>query len=219
MATKAECRIVIADDHPIFRQGLRQIIETDPRLKVVGEAADGDTALEQLRESGAEVAVLDVDMPGSDGFAVARTLRELHLPVGVIFLTMHKDERFFNAALDLGVKGYVLKDSAATEIIGGIRAVAAGQEYVSPALTTFLLNRARRAAALAAEQPALARLTTTERRVLKLIAEYKTSREIADELCVSPRTVEHHRANICDKLDLKGSHALLKFAAAHQSQL
>ena len=207
---KPEIRIMIADDHPIFRQGLRQVIEGDPRLKIVAEAEDGEQTLERLPGSGADVLVLDVDMPIKDGFDVARAIRTQRLPVAVIFLTMHKDERFFNAALDLGVKGYVLKDSAVTEIVGSIRAVAAGQEYVSPALTSFLLNRSRRAAALVAEQPGLEQLTPTERRILKLIAEYKTSKEIADELFLSSRTVEHHRANICEKLELKGTHALLK---------
>jgi len=215
---KAEIRIMIADDHPIFRQGLRQVIETDPGLKIVAEADDGETTLERLPQSGAEILVLDVDMPNKDGFEVVKDIRSQRLPVGVIFLTMHKDERFFNAALDLGVKGYVLKDSAVSEIIGSIRAVAGGKEYVSPALTSFLLNRGRRATALAAEQPGLAQLTPTERRVLKLIAEYKTSKEVAEELCLSPRTIEHHRANICEKLAIKGTHALLKFAVAHQSE-
>jgi DNA-binding NarL/FixJ family response regulator len=209
---------MIADDHPIFRQGLRQVIETDPGLKIVAEADDGETTLERLPQSGAEILVLDVDMPNKDGFEVVKDIRSQRLPVGVIFLTMHKDERFFNAALDLGVKGYVLKDSAVSEIIGSIRAVAGGKEYVSPALTSFLLNRGRRATALAAEQPGLAQLTPTERRVLKLIAEYKTSKEVAEELCLSPRTIEHHRANICEKLAIKGTHALLKFAVAHQSE-
>src|SRR5688572_5874370 len=125
---KAEIRIMIADDHPIFRQGLRQVIEADHGLNIVAEAADGETTLERLSQCDAEILVLDVDMPNKDGFEVARSIREQRLPVKVIFLTMHKDERFFNTALDLGVKGYVLKDSAVTEIVGSIRAVAAGQE-------------------------------------------------------------------------------------------
>jgi DNA-binding NarL/FixJ family response regulator len=216
---RKEIKLMIADDHPIFRQGLRQVIDADPGLTIVAEAEDGETTLERLPTSGAEILVLDVDMPNKDGFEVARAIRTERLPVAVIFLTMHKDERFFNAALDLGVKGYVLKDSAVTEIIGSIRAVAAGQEYVSPALTSYLLNRGRRSAALLNEQPGLGQLTPTERRILKLIAEYKTSKAIADELFVSTRTVEHHRQNISEKLELKGTHALLKFAVAHQSEL
>jgi DNA-binding NarL/FixJ family response regulator len=214
-----ETRIVIADDHPLFRQGLRQMIETDRTLTIVGEAGDGAAALEHVERTVPDVVVLDVDMPNGGGFDVARTLAEKRSPARIIFLTMHKDERFLNAALDLGVMGYLLKDSAALEIISGIKAVAAGHQYVSPALTGLLINRGRRVAALAEKLPALAELTATERRVLKLLADYRTSKEIAAELSVSPRTIEHHRTNICQKLDLKGSHALMKFAAEHKSQL
>jgi DNA-binding NarL/FixJ family response regulator len=216
---EAEIRIIIADDHPIFRRGLRQVIETDARLKVIGEADDGVMALEQIKEAQPDVVVLDVDMPNKDGFEVARAVRDERLPVEIIFLTMHKDERFFNAALDLGIKGYVLKDSAVTEIIGGIRAVVAGQNYISPPLSNYLINRSRRAVKLVEQKPGLSELTPTERRILKLIAEYRTSREIAAELFISTRTVEHHRSNISTKLELQGSHALLKFALEHKSEL
>ena len=136
-------RVLIADDHPIFRHGLRQIIEQAPELVVVEEAEDGETAWRKLRAGVAEVAVLDIDMPGRDGFEIARAIRDEQLKIGVVFLTMHKDERFFIQALDLEVKGYILKDGALAEIVHCIRAVAAGQEYVSPQLTTFLLNRSR----------------------------------------------------------------------------
>jgi DNA-binding NarL/FixJ family response regulator len=132
---------------------------------------------------------------------------------------MHKDERLLNAALDLGVKGYLLKDSAETEIITGIKEVAAGREYVSQALIGYLINRGRRVKRLLMEKPAVARLTPTERKILALLADYKTSKEIAQELFISPRTVDHHRANISEKLDLHGSHALIKFASEHRSEL
>lgn len=214
---KPEITVLIADDHPIFRRGLRQIIETDPIIKIVAEAEDGEAALALLHQHTPQVAILDVDMPNRDGFAVMQEIRAKRLPVAVIFLTMHKDERIFNKALDLGVAGYVLKDSAITEISAGIKAVAAGQNYVSPALSTSLLKRAARATA--PTPPGLDDLTPTERRVLKLIAAYKTSKEIATELFISQRTVEHHRANISTKLELKGSHALLKFALDHHAQL
>jgi DNA-binding NarL/FixJ family response regulator len=214
-----EITVLIADDHPVFRQGLRQIIETDKQLHVVGETADGQTAITRILETKADVAVLDVDMPNGDGFEVVRAVRQKQCPVKIVFLTMHKDERFLNAALDLGVKGYLLKESAVTEIIASIKAAAAGHDYVSPALTGYLVNRSRRAARLAAEKPEIAKLTPTERRILFLLGEYKTSKEIAGELFISVRTVERHRANICEKLDLHGSHALIKFAAEHRSEL
>ena len=216
---KPEIKIVIADDHPVFRQGLRQAIERDPLIRVVGEAADGAATVAQVEKTAADVAVVDVDMPNGDGFEVARTLKQHNSPASVIFLTMHKDERLLNAALDLGVKGYLLKDSAETEIINGIKEVAAGREYVSQSLIGYLINRSRRVERLIREKPAVAKLTPTERKILALLADYKTSKEIARELFISPRTVDHHRANISEKLDLHGSHALIKFASEHRSEL
>jgi DNA-binding NarL/FixJ family response regulator len=215
----AQIRILIADDHPVFRQGLRQIIETDPQLKVVAEAADGEQALARLQDTPIDVAMLDLTMPLKDGFTVARAARELHLDVPLVFLTMHKEEDYLHAALDLGVKGYILKDSAIIEIVNCLKAVAAGQDYISPALSSFLIRRSTRAAALASEKSALAVLTPTERRILKLIADGQTSREIASALGIGVRTVEHHRNNMAVKLDLRGSHALVKFAVKHQSEL
>jgi DNA-binding NarL/FixJ family response regulator len=211
--------VLIADDHPIFRQGLRQIIESDPRIKIVAEASDGEQAWQRLQETRPTVAVLDLTMPLRDGFGVARAARDERLEVAIVFLTMHKDEHYLHAALDLGVRGYVLKDSAIAEITDCIKAVAAGQDYISPALSGYLINRDRRAATLASQKPALEQLTPTERRVLKLIAEGHTSREIAGKLNIGARTVDHHRNNIAIKLELRGSHALVKFAVKHQSEL
>jgi len=216
---KDEIRIVIADDHPVVRQGLRQTIETDRELKIVAEAGDGQKALEQILELRPEVAVLDIDMPRMDGFTVAREIMRLKLAVEIIFLTIHREEEVFQAALDLGVKGYVLKDSAVTDVIAGIKAVAAGQPYLSPALSSYLLKRRERATALNARKPGVNDLTPTERRILKLIAEEKTSKEIAQELFISSRTVDTHRANIARKLELSGSLALIKFAITHRSEL
>jgi len=212
-------RVLIADDHPIFREGLAKVISRDPRLQIVAEAENGDAAVALLTEFRPEVAVLDMNMPGRDGFAVVRAAHEAKLAVKVIILTMHNNEELFHSALDLGVAGYVLKDSAITEIINAIRAVAAGRNYFSPELSTYLLNRTNRAANFSQRQPTIHDLTATERRVLKLIAEEKTSKEIAETLGVSQRTIEHHRAHICEKLDLHGFNALVKFAITHKSEL
>jgi DNA-binding NarL/FixJ family response regulator len=213
-----EIEIVIAEDHPIFRAGLRRSIEAEPDMKVMAEASDGEVALDLIRTWRPQVAVIDVDMPRKDGLEVARELHSLGLDVPLIFLTFHKNERFFNVALDLGVKGYVLKDCASAEIVDGIRAVAAGRGYVTPMLTDFLLNR-RRAMALVEEGTPLASLTSAERTVLRQMAEYKTSKQIAEDLFISIRTVDRHRANIAAKLELAGSHALLQFAIEHKAAL
>ena len=214
-----EIRILIADDHPIFRHGLRQIVERESHIVIVDEAEDGETAWQKLQTTNADVAVLDIDMPGRDGFEIARAVNEARLRVALVFLTMHKDEHFLNQALDLNVKGYIVKDSALIDIVQCIRTVAAGKEYVSPQLTGFLLNRSRRSAELAARKPQIISLTPIERRVLKLVAQYKSNKEIASELFLSVRTIEHHRARISNKLELEGHHALLKFALEHQSEL
>jgi DNA-binding NarL/FixJ family response regulator len=212
-------RILIADDHPIFREGLRRLIESENGLEVVSEAGDGRTALREIEAFQPDVAILDVDMPEMDGFDVARAVKEKRLPVELVFITMYKDEEMFNEALDLGVKAYVLKDSAVTDLIGAVRAVLAGSNFISPALSSHLINRHGRANALERKKPGLKDLTPTERRILPLIADNKTSREIAEALFISVRTVENHRSNICQKLDLHGAHALLKFALEHKSEL
>jgi len=211
-----EITVLIADDHPIFRKGLREIISAEPGLNLVAEVEDGARALEAIRSRLPQVAVLDVDMPQLDGITLARTVKEEGLPVAVVLLTMHRNERFFNAALDLGVAGYVLKDSAVSEIVSAIRAVSAGNRFVTPLLTDYLLNR-RQAQPQSGARTGLSSLTDAERRVMKLIAQYKSSQEIADELFISIRTVDRHRANIAGKLDLKGSHALLHFALEHKA--
>lgn len=216
---RVEARVVIADDHPIFREGLRRVIDADGRLEVVAEASDGVDALAKFEELRPDVAVVDADMPRMDGFALARAVREKGLAVRLIFLTIHGEEDLVNEALDLGASGYVLKEGAVSEILAAIRAALAGQHYLSAPLTSYLLNRRRRADSLSAAKPGLGELTPTERRVLLLISEGKTSKEIAEKLFISHRTVENHRTNISNKLDLQGSHALLKFALKHKSEL
>ena len=216
---ETQIKIVMADDHPIVRQGLRKIIETDKKLLIAAEAGNGQDALDLIEEHRPQVAVLDIDMPKMDGFAVVRELQRRRIETEVVFLTMLDEEETFQAAMDLNVRGYVLKDSAADEIVTAIKAVALGRPFLSPAMSAMLLNRRRRADELEKEQPGLHLLTQTERRILKLIADNKTSKAIGDELFVSYRTIEGHRANISRKLNLSGSLALVKFASANKSKL
>lgn len=217
--SEEEIRIIIADDHPIVRRGLRQVIEGDARLKVLAEADDGEQALAMIQELKPQVAVLDVDMPRMDGFAAARQIKEKNITVEIIFLTMHSEEDLFNQAMDLGAKGFILKDSAVTDVISAIKAVTAGKYFVTQSLTTYLLNRANRSERTVKPTSRLDELTPTERKVLKMIADYKTSKEIADDLYVSTRTIDNHRANICQKLNISGNNALIKFVAEHKKEI
>lgn len=207
-------RILIVDDHPIVRQGLRQTIEKEPDFVVLAEADNGQGALSLISELRPDVVVLDVDMPGMNGFELLKALRETK-SLAAIMLTVHQEEEFFQEALRLGAQGYILKESAITDIVNGIRAVAAGQNYVSPALTSYLFKKTQ------SERPGqgLEQLTATERSVLRLVAEYKTNNQIADELCISPHTVKTHRKNINAKLNLEGNHALMKFALENKTRL
>ncbi len=215
----SEIKILIADDHPVFRKGLRMIIEADSALQIVAEAEDGAEAVSRVREYEPDVTILDVDMPKLGGFEVARELQKLNLSSRIIFLTMYKDEGLFNQAMDLVVKGYILKDSAITDIVAAVKAAAEGENFISPPLATFLVNRGNRLAKFTANKPSIQDLTPAEMNVLKLIAEHQTSREIAEKLFISPRTVERHRFNICAKLDIHGSNALIKFAFENKNRI
>jgi len=219
MPAKGKLRVVIVDDHPLFRQGLRQAIQDDARLEIAGEAARSEEALDLILGDKPDVAVLDVSLPGMNGMELASTLKTKRSATKVVILTMLKDEQVFNRALNLGIRGYVLKENAAAEILNCIAAVADGEAYVSPALTDFLLRRRSRVELLVGHRPALDDLTTAERRILKRIAQGKTTKEIAAELFISPRTVESHRSHICEKLELTGSNRLLQFALENRDAL
>lgn len=208
--------VLIADDHPIFRSGLRAVIESAPSFQVVGEASDGEEAVRMASVLRPEIVVLDYNMPELNGFEVLKELAKLKLASQSIMLTMHNEEAMFAKAFELGVRGYVLKDSASVDIINCLHAVSKGQIYASPAVTTFLYKRASRPEKTAG---GIGSLTPSERMILRLISDYKTSREIAEELGVSVRTIENHRANIAGKLGIQGNHALFKFAFENRSDL
>lgn len=205
----SKVRIIIADDHPVFLAGLRAVVDAEPDIEVVGEASDGEQALKMLCDLHPDVAVLDIGMPKVDGIGLLTEIERRRLQVRVIFMTMYRERKLYDRGMELGLQGYVMKDSASSDLIEAIRTVMAGNRFVSPDLLShFTESRSRSGEKrVTAEQ-----LSASEMRILSLIAEYKTSREIADTLFISPRTVETHRTNICTKLGLQGRHALMKFA-------
>lgn len=211
--------VLIADDHPIVRQGFVKVIERDSSFAVIAESGDGERALQSLRELKPDIAVLDISMPDMSGLEIIKQVGTDNLPTKYVILTMYKDPEYFDTAIDMGVKGYILKESATGELLNCLRMVARNQYYISPLLSGYLLERDAKIKSLNNSMPALSKLTRAEKRILKLIAENKTSREIADDLCVSPRTVQNHRTNICSKLGLKGHNKLLLFAVQNKSLL
>lgn len=214
-----DIRLVIAEDHPLFRDALRRTFEKCGSMQVVAEAQDGPSALDHIRALAPDVALLDIGLPRMNGFAVVRALRQDRSPVKVVFLTVHEDEATFEAALELDVRGYLLKDCTEPELVRCISAVAAGQHYTSPSMTTFLVNRTQRVRQLVEDTPGLQRLTPQERNILKQIARDKTSKEIAQEMGIAAKTVDGHRSSICRKLDIHGQHGLARFAARHRADL
>jgi len=212
-------RVFLVDDHPVFRHGLKELISADSRFEVVGDCADGDTALALIPLAKPQVVILDVSLPGRSGLEVVRALHTARPPVACLMLTMHAEENAFNAAMNAGAQGYLLKDDAMEMVLLGLKAVASGGVYLSPAVSPWLVRRQQRASALKQEKTGLVALTATERRVLQLVAQNKTNKEIGEELFISHRTVETHRSNICRKLQIQGVHMLLQFAIEHRSEI
>jgi len=212
---EAPITVLVADDHPLLRQGLRLALTADPGLQIVAEVANGEEALQQILSLSPDVAVLDIDMPGRSGFAVVRELNRLSSRVGVIILTLHTGMDLLLEALEIGIRGYVLKSSAVTDIADGVRRVAGGDTYFSPEVHRMLQHGAARKPV----PPELAGLSPIEVRLVQQIAEGKTSREIAASLGLSARTIENYRTSICTKLNLTGPNALLRYALSKRSAL
>jgi len=182
---------------------------------VVAEAGDGEAALGLIKTLNPQLALLDIDMPKLGGLGVAKEITRLGLKTKIIFLSFHRDEDFFRAAINIGGRGYLLKDSAMDEIVTAINTVIAGQVYMSSAIALQLLQSS--GAASDTQDDSLTRdLTPSERRILLLIADGLSSKEIGTELSIHYRTVENHRTNICRKLGIEGANALLRFAVQHK---
>jgi len=202
-------RVLLADDHTLVRAGVRKILEGQRDVEVVGEVADGAAALEALARLPVDVLVLDLTMPGLDGFAVLRRARTLAPALKVLVLSMHADPEFVSRAVREGADGYLLKDSAVNDLVAAIQAVREGRAYHSPQIQRQLTDLLRGGGAPAR---VLDTLTDRERDVLKRIAEGLSTKEIAVQFDISTRTVETHRANLMRKLEVRSLAQLVRLA-------
>lgn len=204
-------RVLIADDHGIVRAGIRSLLEAHEDIEVVGEAADGWEAVEQAIRLRPDVVLMDIAMPGLRGFEATREIRQRLPQVRVLALTVHDREEYFFAMLKAGASGYVLKEGEPEELLAAIRAAHQGDAFLSPAVTKAVLDDylARRDEDRTDDYD---RLSLREKEVLQLVVEGKTTREIAEVLCLSVKTVEKHRSNMMKKLGLQSFHGLIKYA-------
>jgi DNA-binding NarL/FixJ family response regulator len=209
VSDRRKIRVVLADDHPLVRAGVRKVLEQQPDLIVVGEAGDGDEALEMLTSLEPDLLVLDLNMPNRDGFAVLRDARDAAPGVRILVLTMHASVEYVARAVREGADGYLLKDTAVQDLAAAIESVTAGRPYYSELAQRALADSVRRPAE---ESSRLVRLTAREREVLIGVARGLTTKEIASEFDISTRTVETHRAAIMRKLDIRSVALLTQFA-------
>lgn len=204
-------RIVLADDHALVRQGFRRILEDERDLLVVGEAGSGTDAIALVTETQPDVLVLDMAMPGMNGLQVTREILVQHPSLRILVLSMYADEQYVRNAIDAGAHGYILKGSHGSDMVRAVRAVASGQQYVSPELSGALI-RAWQAKGTKAEGDPYERLTQREKQVLQLIAQGKSNKEIAVLLDLSVNTVAVHRANLMNTLQLHKAAELVLYA-------
>jgi DNA-binding NarL/FixJ family response regulator len=205
-------RIVLADDHVMFRQGIKNILEGAEDLEVVGEASDGLKLLELLKKVTADMVILDISMPNLRGLEATREIKIISPDMKVLILTMHRDKEYVHSAISAGAEGYLLKEDADTELFAAVEKIRQEGYYISPLLSGELTHELIQASQKGQLTPPSDPLTLREREVLKLIAEGSSNKEIADLLCISIRTVEHHRASIMEKLNIKQTANLIKYA-------
>jgi DNA-binding NarL/FixJ family response regulator len=206
-------RIVLADDHALVRRGVKKIIEEVGDLKVTGEAGDGLELLALLTAAPPDLVILDISMPGLRGIEAIREIKKKHPDVKVLVLTMHADREYLGAALSAGAHGYLLKADVDMELFSAIEKIRQERTYISPHLLEGLANEWVQSLRGQQKPPAESgQLSIREREIIKLVAEGKSSKEIAELLAVSVRTIDRHRANIMDKLDLKNAADLTRYA-------
>jgi two-component system response regulator NreC len=210
----SKVRIVIADDHTIMRSGLRLLLEREPDFVVVGEADDGRAATEAVEQHSPDVVVLDIAMPNLNGIEAAARITASHPKTAIIILSMHSDETYVLRALRVGARGYLLKDSAESDLIAAVRTVMKGRTFFSPAISNMLVEDYIRAIRERGVDDSYELLTSRERELLQLVAEGKTTKEIAAELSLSASTVDTHRGNIMRKLNVNSLAELVLYATS-----
>ncbi|HLY18753.1 MAG TPA: response regulator transcription factor [Bryobacteraceae bacterium] len=204
---REKIRILLADDHAVVRQGFKMILAAQPDMEIVGEAGNGREALELAGQCQPDVVVMDVGMPELNGIEATRRLADLSPRTRVLALSMHKDSVYVREILRAGARGYLLKDSIASDLLAAVRAVSRGEGYLSPGVSDAVLNDYRRHVT-----DPIDLLSSREREVLQMIAEGKTNKEIATVLNLSVYTVDAHRGRIMEKLNLHSATDLVRFA-------
>ncbi len=213
-------KLLVVDDHPIFRKGLVALIADKCKSCEIVEANDGSGAIEELQKRDFDITILDIDMPNKSGIDVLEYIKEENVLTRPVILTMHNDELFFNEAFDRGAKGFVLKEDSGMEIIDCIESVKCNEPFVSAKLNPYLVNRGNFTKKMNSLKKALSSLTKSELNTIRLVAEEKSSKEIAELLFVTEKSVENYRSRICKKLEISGgSNSLYKWCIHNKDQI
>lgn len=205
-------RIVLAEDHTILREGVRALLSSNPELEIAAEASDGREAMRLVEEFKPDLLITDLSMPRMSGVEAIRAIKKRSPKTKILVLTVHKNEEYIRATLEAGAEGYLLKDSTSTELALAVQHVLSGKRYVSPGISDTIVTGYLEGRAPFNKPGAWETLTSREREILKLIAEGFKNKEIASDLCISVKTVEKHRANLMEKLDLHNVSALTAYA-------
>ncbi len=205
-------RVLLADDHTLFRQGIRNLLSTEPDMQVVGEVSNAGDAMERATELKPDVVLMDIGMPGFSSFEATRNIKKSRPETKVLFLTMYDDEDYLVEGMEVGGNGYVLKDCPATQLLSAIRDVQRGGSYLSPRMLSQLVDDFRSRVKTATRTPRFATLTSREKEVLKMLAEGQSVKEIATDLNLSVKTIEAHKFNLMRKLDIHNKAQLVQYA-------
>jgi two-component system response regulator NreC len=208
-------RVLIADDHVIVREGLRTLLEAQPDIEVVGEAASGEEAVSKAKALGPDIVLMDISMPGMNGLEATRQIREDSPEVKILALTMHEGDEYFFKILEAGASGYFIKGGSSSELISALQAVQQGHVFLYPTMASKLVRDYMQRVRSGQAKESYDGLTNREREILRLIAEGYSNQEIAERLVLSPSTVQTHRANIMSKLQLHSRTELVKYAIQH----